>query len=158
ASCQACGVIFTIDQANSAEVSELYEHYYDRADFQLPGAASASLDRLVDSLKSCRGTGRWLDIGYGEGGLLRIAQRRGWTCFGTEISPVALEFGALQGWVVAADPIADPRFPVQGFDVISMIELLEHVPDPDQVLKTAACLLRPGGVLYLTTPNADSVN
>jgi SAM-dependent methyltransferase len=39
-----------------------------------------------------------------------------------------------------------------------MIEFLEHVPDPERILKVALDLLRPGGILYLTTPNAQSLN
>lgn len=156
--CSTCGVIFTSDHANAAEISALYDHYYDCARFDLPPVVAMSLDRLVFSMESHRRTGRWLDIGFGEGGLLTIAQRRSWSCHGTEISPAALEYGARQGWQVTSDPLADDRFPAQGFDVISMVEILEHLPAPDELLQTAAYLLRPGGILYLTTPNAQSLN
>jgi SAM-dependent methyltransferase len=139
-------------------VKELYDHYYDQASFELSSVVAASLDRIVLSLESFRQSGRWLDIGYGEGGLLTTAERRGWTCFGTEISSRALEFGTKRGWIVSSDPVMDRRFPAKGFDVISMIEILEHVASPNQILQTVIHLLQPGGVLYLTTPNAQSLN
>jgi SAM-dependent methyltransferase len=60
--------------------------------------------------------------------------------------------------VVAADASNDPRFPAGGFDVVTMIELIEHVTTPDVFLAAAARWLRPGGLLYLTTPNANSLN
>jgi SAM-dependent methyltransferase len=156
--CSTCGVIFTPDRADTEVISELYDHYYDRAHFEIPSVVAASLDRLVASMEGCRHTGRWLDIGFGEGGLLSIAHRHSWSCYGTEISPAALAYGARQGWLVTSNPMADARFPTGGFDVISMVEILEHLPDPDDFLRAAAQLLRPGGVFYLTTPNAQSLN
>jgi ubiquinone/menaquinone biosynthesis C-methylase UbiE len=74
------------------------------------------------------------------------------------IAPQALEYGERRGWVVTADAEVDSRFPEQGFDVVTMIEFLEHIPDPDNFLRSATRWLRPGGALYLTTPNANSIN
>jgi SAM-dependent methyltransferase len=117
-----------------------------------------SLERLVDSAERFRKTGRWLDVGYGGGELLAIAERHGWRCHGIEVSGQALDYGRGRGWAVTPNPSRDPRFEPAAFDVVSMIELLEHVPVPAQVLRDAAGWLRPGGFLYITTPNAASLN
>jgi SAM-dependent methyltransferase len=69
-----------------------------------------------------------------------------------------LEYGREQGWVVTAEPSADARFRAGVFDVVTMIELLEHIPDPDRLLRDAADWLAPGGLLYITTPNVRSLN
>ncbi|MCS6806067.1 MAG: class I SAM-dependent methyltransferase [Acidobacteriota bacterium] len=156
--CLACGTVFINAVTNHRDLSELYEHYYDGARFEIPPVVARSLERLVMSCDSWRQTGRWLDVGYGEGGLLTIAQQHGWQCYGTEISPPALAYGQERGWIVAADAERDARFPTGGFDVVTMIELLEHVPAPDRFLQAAARWLRPGGLLYITTPNARSLN
>jgi SAM-dependent methyltransferase len=155
--CAACGSLFT-DAAAPQSLTELYDHYYDRATFTMNVAAAATLDALAASLAPARHTGRWLDVGFGEGGLLDVAGRHGWQCFGTEVSPGALAYGARRGWTVTAEAEADPRFVPGGFDVVTMIELLEHVPAPTPLLSAAARWLRPGGLLYLTTPNAASLN
>ncbi|MEK6320327.1 MAG: class I SAM-dependent methyltransferase [Acidobacteriota bacterium] len=155
--CSTCRVIFLNVQAGKDSVSELYNHYYERARFELPVAAAASLERLVRSIDPFRKTNRWLDIGYGEGGLLGIAQQHGWNCYGTEVSPQALDYGQQQGWTVT-NIEDDPRFPDGGFDVVTMIEFLEHALAPDQFLLAAARWLRPDGLLYITTPNAESLN
>jgi len=156
--CMECGSIFTSECPGNGELLDLYDHYYDHACFELPSVITASLERLVGSAEQFRCTGRWLDIGYGEGGLLKIAERYGWDCYGADIAPQALEYGERRGWVVAADAEGDPRFPDEGFDVVTMVEFLEHVGTPDRFLRAASRWLRPGGLLYITTPNAESLN
>jgi SAM-dependent methyltransferase len=118
----------------------------------------ASLDRVVAGAVPYRLTGRWLDIGFGEGGLLSRAEKRGWACYGIEPSPQALQFGASRGWIVSSEPSSDPRFREGAFDVVSMVEVLEHLRDPRGALREAARWLRPDGLLYMTTPNARSLN
>jgi SAM-dependent methyltransferase len=110
------------------------------------------------SFQAFRCTGRLIDVGFGEGGLLNAAERHGWSCYGAEVDFRALEYGRRRGWTVTEEAGRDERFPRQGFDIVTMIEFLEHVPDPGRFLSAALQWLRPGGVLYLTTPNAQSLN
>jgi SAM-dependent methyltransferase len=156
--CAECHVVFTTVRDHGEAVADLYDHYYDNARFAPPPVVEASLDRLVRSFGPFRNTNRWLDIGYGEGVLLGIAEGRGWDCSGTEISPQAIEYGQQRGWIVTSNVEDDPRFPASGFDVVTMIELLEHVAKPHDIFQAAARWLRPGGLLYITTPNANSLN
>lgn len=156
--CQGCGSVSASLRHDQSTQSEIYEHYYEGRSFETPLVTAASLDRLIASFEPFRSTGRLIDVGYGEGGLLSAAQRRGWTCYGTEIDLRALEYGRRRGWVVGGDTIRDERFPEHGFDVVTMIEFLEHVTDPERFLNAALDLLRPQGILYLTTPNAQSLN
>jgi 2-polyprenyl-3-methyl-5-hydroxy-6-metoxy-1,4-benzoquinol methylase len=156
--CLGCGTVSTMLPLDSAVQTEIYRHHYEEAPFEAPQVTAASLDRLVASFEPFRITGRWLDVGYGEGGLLTAADHRGWNCHGTEVAVRALEYGTSRGWVVGEAADGDPRFPQHGFDVVTMIEFLEHVSKPEEFLKAALRWLRPGGILYLTTPNAQSLN
>jgi 2-polyprenyl-3-methyl-5-hydroxy-6-metoxy-1,4-benzoquinol methylase len=156
--CMCCGMIFMRQQVAAEALEELYDHYYDSARFETPPVVAQSLARQIASFASYRVAGRILDIGFGEGGLLRIAEQQGWQCYGTEVSPQALAYGATRGWQVTNNADRDSRFSPHSFDVVTMIELLEHMPNPQQVLAEAARWLRPGGLLYLTTPNAKSLN
>jgi len=155
--CEGCGSISASVRRNQFVPAEIYEEYYQGASFEIPEATNASLDRLVASFEPFRRTGRLIDIGYGEGGLLNAAQRRGWSCYGTEVDLRALEVGRRRGWVVGS-PGSDELLPAEGFDVVTMIEFLEHVSEPEASLRATVRLLRPGGILYLTTPNARSLN
>lgn len=160
--CTVCGTLFANlsfeNEKTSIEVQDLYDHYYDVANFNLPKAAEISLQKMVDSFAGFRQTGNLVDIGFGEGGMLSVAEKNGWKCFGTELSPQSLKYGAERGWTVSSDADSDERFPKNGFDVVTMVELIEHVPNPDFFFETAHKLLRPTGLLFLTTPNNNSIN
>lgn len=160
--CAGCRTLYAEvafeDEQTAGEVQDLYDHYYDRAEFSLHPAVAISLQKVMDSFKGFRRTGKLLDIGFGEGGLLSVAEKNNWECYGTELSPQALKYGAGRNWTVSKDALDDERFPKEGFDVVTLIELIEHVPNPDDFLQTARALLRPGGLLYLTTPNTRSIN
>lgn len=153
--CARCGALFAA--ADAAASAALYARYYDGARFETSPGVAAALDAVFGGAEPFRQTGRWLDVGFGEGALLSVAERRGWRCYGVEVSPHALDYGARRGWTVTADA-RDVRLEAGRFDVVTMIELLEHVDRPGAVLDDAARWLRPGGSLYVTTPNADSVN
>jgi SAM-dependent methyltransferase len=112
----------------------------------------AGLLRAASTLVPMTAAIRWLDFGCGNGGLLRWARERaGITAVGYDT-----------GWV--ADRLREAGFPllcenefdgVAGtFDLVTAIETIEHIVDPIAALRTIARLLKPGGVLLLTTGNA----
>jgi 2-polyprenyl-3-methyl-5-hydroxy-6-metoxy-1,4-benzoquinol methylase len=155
--CLGCSSIY-VDPPDDVGSSEFYQHYHDRATFEAPHHVAAALERIARVAEPFRQTRRWLDMGYGEGTLLEVVAGRGWSCHGTEVSPRVLEHGRGQGWVVAQGTDDAALFPPASFDVVTMVELVEHVPAPTRFLADAARLLRPGGLLYITTPNANSLN
>lgn len=94
---------------------------------------------------------RWLDHGSGAGGLVRFARRSGIDCFGFDTGAYAARARA------AGVPILDAGEldAMKGtFDVVTLIEVIEHVVDPLPFLRDVANLLRPGGLLFATTGNA----
>jgi SAM-dependent methyltransferase len=105
-----------------------------------------------------RRSGRWLDIGFGEGALLQTVEALGWECYGIEVSPHSLAQGRRRGWHVYEAHEADQALLTGTFDVATLVEVVEHLPQPAPTLELARRVLRPGGALYLTTPNANSLN
>ncbi len=103
-------------------------------------------------------TGRLLDVGCGGGAFLRRMRQAGWAVTGTEPdAKAAARLAAAEGFPVygTLDDLLRER--VQGFDLIVLSHVIEHLPDPLQTLTQLRSLLRAGGRLLLTTPNARSL-
>lgn len=106
---------------------------------------------------------RVLDVGCAAGYFLRVVQALGCDVYGVEVSaPIAaaaidalgrerVHVGTLQA-AVAAMPL-EPS----SFDLITLWDVIEHVPDPQGLLRQARALLRPGGRLLLETQNVQSL-
>ena len=70
----------------------------------------------------------------------------------------AAEFGRARGTPIHTGTLQEADLPEAAFDLLTMMEVVEHVPDPVDLLTRAGRLLRPGGALYLTTPNWASLS
>jgi SAM-dependent methyltransferase len=80
-----------------------------------------------------------------------------WQVTGIEPDPEAARYASeIRGVRVLQGEILDLEISGQGFDVITLWHVIEHLPDPTAVLKKLGGLLRPGGVLVLSLPLADS--
>ena len=101
---------------------------------------------------------RWLDIGCGAGTLLQAVVNGGWEAIGTEVAPAAVDALRTAGFEALLAETGELDLPPESFDVVSMVEVIEHVPSPDGLLADAARLLRPGGALYLTTPHGRGLS
>src|SRR5262249_21756060 len=77
---------------------------------------------------------------------------------GTEVSPSAVEHARELGFEIHVGRTDELDLNAGSFDVVSLVEVLEHLDDPDSVLADAARLVRPGGAIYLTTPNGKSLS
>jgi 2-polyprenyl-3-methyl-5-hydroxy-6-metoxy-1,4-benzoquinol methylase len=104
---------------------------------------------------------RWLDFGCGAGGLLKFLRARGQLASrpleltGHDVGSYAELLGRDDGFRIL-DLDALRREPDGGYDVITMVEVIEHLPQPADALALVARLLKPGGLLLLTTGNLGS--
>jgi 2-polyprenyl-3-methyl-5-hydroxy-6-metoxy-1,4-benzoquinol methylase len=97
--------------------------------------------------------GRILDVGCAAGFFLHVAQERGWEPLGVDIShSMAAHAAQLIDRPIAAT-IEDLELPPASLDAVTMWEYIEHVPNPAEQVRRLVELLKPGGVLALSTPN-----
>lgn len=102
----------------------------------------------IDHLMS--GKGRLLDFGCAAGYFLEVAQASGWDVAGVELSK---EMATLAHERLGV-PIGRSLTDMFGeFDVITLWEVIEHLPRPMETLAALQERLRPGGLLMLSTPN-----
>jgi SAM-dependent methyltransferase len=150
--CRSCRTLY-------AECSTIsYDGYYDDANLTVPEFIQQRLDDVFASLKTYRKTNRLLDIGCGAGSLIEAARRAGWDAEGLEVSgPAAMHVGSL-GFKVFHGDLSQANYPADYFDVVTASELVEHLADPFGMLEEVARILRPGGLLWATTPNAGGLS
>ena len=151
----ACGLVYQPRRFGDDELARWYAYMgHNPANFEETPFLRLRLARQLAPLARYRNGGRLLDVGCGGGLLLRVAERLGWTPYGTEISPTcATALRPLLGARLHEGDLATAPFEAGSFDVITLSEVIEHLPQPARLLGQARSLLRPGGALFLTTPN-----
>jgi len=112
--------------------------------------------RELQKLELFRQTGHLLDIGCGTGGFLYAAGKAGWKCRGTEVSKQAANAAKKKNINVFLGPLEADSQKAELVDIIRMNDVIEHLQDPAKDIRLCHELLRPGGLLLLTTVNINS--
>jgi SAM-dependent methyltransferase len=161
--CRACGVAHWLPRPSAerraeAQLEDVAE-YEDRLAALAPGFAREH-DRLLRRLaRHLAPPARLLEVGCTSGRFLLAAQRRGYEVTGLEPAAAAAEVAdPAVRQRIRAETLEETELGDEAFDVIVLIQVVEHFLDPVGALRIVARLLRPGGVLYLETPNFDSVS
>ena len=144
--CSCCGFVYAAKVPSAQELEAHYAHKYARKyepDAWVSDATRTRLGELADSFEPYRWSGRILDVGCGRGLLLEAAHARGWECHGTEYSAGALRHGRERGFVMVEGDTIPGVFDPHHFDVIVMIEVIEHMPEPRRGLEAILKILRP---------------
>lgn len=110
--------------------------------------------RIVERVARFARQGRWLDVGFGNGSLLFTAEEWGFTPLGLDLRPSSVEALQRLGIDARCADLAALDDPGE-VSVISLADVLEHMPFPREGLGAAHRLLPPGGVLFLSMPNYD---
>jgi 2-polyprenyl-3-methyl-5-hydroxy-6-metoxy-1,4-benzoquinol methylase len=129
--------------------------------YQTPGdnvenaryVSARMVEFVCERLPAARG--RWLDIGFGNGALMTTAAEFGFHVVGLDLREANVRLMQQFGYETYALEFENYR-PSDPFDVISMADVLEHMPFPKQALRHAWALLRDGGLLFVSMPNSDS--
>lgn len=151
--CRRCKTLF-LAKLPDAENSKSYQNYYTETNLTVPDFINQRMDEIIKGFSSFRDNGRLLDVGFGAGTLLKAARRAGWKPFGVDVSPNACEQASSLGLQVFCGTLEAANYPDNVFDVVTASEFLEHVPEPKRDLREIARVLRPGGLLWMTTPHA----
>ena len=160
--CRSCRFLFsaqnqnpnleleTVEQYEPAYVSYLEDSPEDTINFR-------KLLEWIEQFKSLKGL-RVLDVGTGTGKLVRYLRNRSVDAFGLEPSAALYKrylskepfffFADLKGLTAVS--------PAVQYDAVIIADVLEHIPDPQAFFSDLRLILKPGAVVYVCTPNADS--
>lgn len=161
--CARCGLISVANPPDDEQRSKLYSFdtgYHasliDDADSVAFHAREAALNLRV--LRRFARKGRLLDIGCSTGLFLCAAREIGWEGQGLEYSPDSSRIAREQHHLdVKMGELRDGTYPRDSFDVVTMWDVIEHVPDPYATLVQIRAILSDDGQVLLKTPNADGL-
>jgi SAM-dependent methyltransferase len=157
--CRVCGLGWQVPLPETAEVTAAYVAMRD--DVYMSEAANRRLTfergvRLL-SRHGARPPGRLLDVGCSAGLFLDVATRAGWDVLGVEPSEwLSAKARELVGSRVFTGTFEGAPLGDRCFDVVTMWDVLEHVPSPPNFLARARRVSSPGGLLVLNVPARDT--
>lgn len=165
-SCKNCQVLFMEPQLSDSEITELYSELYYKSwgisgDSENEVSKQMKIDTFLlrlQQIKKYIPSGKVLDIGCATGFFLEAARSLGYDPYGIELSEYSSNIAKrkLGNEAVFNGKLEDSKFDAGLFDVITMFDLIEHVRVPSEVLAHAARLLKPNGIIMITTPNNKS--
>ena len=135
-----------------------YGDYYTHHGIDEPPLVAKRLTEITADFSRYRQTNRLLDVGCGAGSLLQAARDNGWDAQGIDVSVSAVSHSRNLGFEVFHGELNEAQLAKAQFDVITAVEILEHLFDPATVVNEIHRLLRPGGLFWLTTPNCRSLS
>jgi 2-polyprenyl-6-hydroxyphenyl methylase/3-demethylubiquinone-9 3-methyltransferase len=151
------------DPAELAKFSELAHRWWDpESEFRPLHQINPLRLEWIQSHLSLAGI-RVLDVGCGGGILSEAMARRGAAVLGIDLAGKALKVAQLHALEAQTPNVQYREVSVEalaaeqpgGFDAVTCMEMLEHVPDPASVVRACAALVKPGGWVFFSTINRN---
>ncbi|MDZ4283779.1 MAG: bifunctional 2-polyprenyl-6-hydroxyphenol methylase/3-demethylubiquinol 3-O-methyltransferase UbiG [Hydrogenophaga sp.] len=151
------------DPAELAKFSDLAHRWWDpESEFRPLHQINPLRLTWIDALAQIKGK-RVLDVGCGGGILSDAMARKGALVTGIDLSTKALRVAQLHALEAGTTNVDYVEMSAEGmaqqepeaFDVVTCMEMLEHVPDPSSVVRACAALVKPGGWVFFSTLNRN---
>lgn len=152
-----------VDAAELAKFSELAHRWWDpESEFRPLHEINPLRLAWIDGLAPLAGR-RVLDVGCGGGILAEAMARKGADVLGIDLAEKSLKVAQLHALETGVANLRYREVAVEalaaeqpaGFDVVTCMEMLEHVPDPASVVRACAALVTPGGWVFFSTLNRN---
>ena len=150
-----------VDPAELAKFSDLAHRWWDpESEFRPLHQINPLRLEWIDRLASLSGQ-QVLDVGCGGGILADAMARKGAEVLGIDLATKSLKVAQLHALEAGTQGVRYREVAVEdlaaevpaSFDVVTCMEMLEHVPDPASVVRACATLVRPGGWVFFSTLN-----
>ena len=160
--CNECKLIYTNPRAKDAQENYFGDAdvFYEEARLIFKGKKPHHRDRNyeyeIKRIKRFKRSGSLLDIGTNMGFFLRKAREAGFTTQGVEPSPALSEIARREFKLnVQTAFLENASLEKNHFDVITLIDVFEHVTNPADLLKISHELLKEDGIIVIKVPNGD---
>ena len=163
--CSSCGHLYTNPRAKNSEENYFGDasHFFNEAKLIFSGKKSHHRDKNYEyelrKIKKYKASGKLLDIGTNMGFFLRKASDYGYNVEGVEPSPSLSEIARKQfGLKIHTAFVEQADLQPNDYDLITLIDVLEHVKDPKGILRKCFDLLKQDGILVIKVPNGNYVH
>jgi SAM-dependent methyltransferase len=163
--CRRCGHHYLNPRPRPDVMPRYYQGDYDQYQAPRPASALARADKGYGHRKRLRlieryaAGGTLVDVGSGAGGFVaEVAARPHWQAIAVEPDVQAAATCQRTGAQVVNAPWEEAALPDASADVITFWEVIEHLYDPRRALAEAHRVLRPGGLIVISTPNRASLD
>lgn len=159
--CRSCKTVY-LGKYNANYDDGLYAYYQTylgKSKEETYDALTCKSYMQVLRLFASYGSGKSiLDVGCGKGDFVDVAMQEGYSVEGIELSQHAVNIAQGFGLPVTKRDFFSNEIQDASMDIVTMFEVLEHLPDPVKFLCRAEAVVNPGGLIYLTTPNFNSLD
>ena len=157
--CKKCGLVYM--NPRDKDINSLYKEVEDPYYFSSRNDRIETFEQDIKELESVMKSQRGLskkvmDIGCNYGFFLDVAEKHGWDAYGCELSKKQFEFASKNHKNVYNRELAKCNFKPDYFDVVTLYDVIEHVPNPLSLLKDCNRSLKKWGVVVVCTPNISS--
>lgn len=168
--CRHCNLVFTNPRLQEEDLLKRYSPEYFFNEY-LPGLDASEktynhefvrkhFSLITDLAGKYFSPGRkLLDVGCGAGFFLKVAEERGWKAEGVDLLDLAAEYGKnVLGVNVKQGKFENIQYPSESFDVVTLLDTIEHMPDPYQTVIEIKRILKINGILIVSTPDLNSLS
>ena len=113
---------------------------------------------LLKKFEKYRVNNNIIDIGAGDGHFIARAKNNNWNAFATEFDDKSVELCRQKNVIVHQGKLNADNYNTGFFDVIFSSEVIEHINNPIEEIKSFHKILRKDGLVYVTTPNLNSIS
>jgi len=157
--CKNCGLVFIDRNFSEEELRKLYsaDFFAGGADYFDERERLFMASKYLDEVGKFKKNDKLLEIGCAAGFLLKLARERGFDPHGVEISEYAAKFAREKlGLDVKNVTLEGAKFESKSFDVVIMVNVLEHLCDPLGTLQEINRILKDDGIALITVPNLNN--
>ena len=156
--CTSCAIVYMNPRPHHLAVQDAYEQVEDTRYLEEEGGRVLTFAESLRHVQRYVRSGTLLDVGCHVGTFLELAERGGFEVTGIEPSRFGAEYarrrirGTVHGGVIEDVPLHD-----DSFDVVTMWDVIEHLPDPASTLRAVYSALKPGGIFAVTTMDVEAL-
>lgn len=155
--CLRCGLVYASPMDSIEEIHNQYAQLEDELYIAEERGRRITARIILKKISKYKGGGRLLEVGCAAGFLLDEAKKIGWEVYGVEPSKWLVDFAEKKFKLkLVCGSIKNAVFSPNYFDVIVLADVLEHLVNPKEELERLRGMLKPGGILYISTPDINS--